>query len=318
MRMLVIARELKRRGMAVIFLAQELAGNGITRIENGGFRVIRLRGNSAKESFDALTVIGSVDLLIVDSYALEKRYETALRKCVKVIAVFDDLNDRKHDADILVDSTHNKDKNAYKSLVGKHTKLLLGAAYTPLDTQYAAHRALAMPRRFPPRKIMIAMGGTDSNNLTEKALKTVANSRFNSAAIEIVLTSRAPHIKKIRNLIDKMEQKARLLIDIDNMAKLIIGADLAIGSGGVSSYERASLALATVTLNAAQNQNENISKLNAAGAVIATDNLAQTLETLTAETVANCEKNAFNITDGNGATRVCDELEKFLTNSYWS
>ena len=55
---------------------------------------------------------------------------------LKNLLIFDDLANRKHDCDILVDVSFKRKKKHYQGFVSKSTKLLLGPEYAPLNPLY--------------------------------------------------------------------------------------------------------------------------------------------------------------------------------------
>ncbi|MDR0664694.1 MAG: UDP-2,4-diacetamido-2,4,6-trideoxy-beta-L-altropyranose hydrolase [Helicobacteraceae bacterium] len=329
-RTLNIARELRSRGSEVCFICRDLDLNGLHWIEAAGFRALVLPrpltvfapidpnpkrlawlGVALEEeiaqSKAALKKLGGADWLLVDSYALDYRYEKAAREFCRQIAVLDDLADRAHEADLLIDGAYMRDSGDYRSLFGG--KPLCGAKYLPLNLDYGRYRALALPRRFPPKTILIAAGGIDAANLTSAALNAIAESRFSNAAIVAVLSARAPHIASNKRLSRELGLKVDWRLDASDIPLLILRADLGMGALGMGAYERACLALACVTIAAADNQRENLLRLSAAGAVIAEESFAKALEYLDEARVRACERAAFDICDGLGAARICDEME---------
>jgi UDP-2,4-diacetamido-2,4,6-trideoxy-beta-L-altropyranose hydrolase len=327
-----IAAALRSRGSRITFICRDLESNGLSWLASANFDAIRLprpktacKPNAAKpkhlawlgvsleeeivQSKAALRELGGADLLLVDSYALDRRYESAMRPFARKIAVLDDLADRAHDCDLLIDGAYMRETNDYLSLVSKQCRLLCGSAFAPLSPDYGRYRALALPRRFPPRVVLLSMGGIDLANLTGEALKALAASPFNDAAIVAVLSARAPHIAENEKLGRKLGLRIDWRFDARDMPLLILRADLGVGALGVGSYERACLALASVTMAAADNQRENLARLGAAGAIFAENTIGDALSRIDEARVRSREKAAFNICDGTGAARICDEIQ---------
>ncbi|MDR1911990.1 MAG: UDP-2,4-diacetamido-2,4,6-trideoxy-beta-L-altropyranose hydrolase [Helicobacteraceae bacterium] len=332
-RTLNIALELRSRSHKVYFICRDLNANGCAWIESAGFEIIGLPrpkkifapknprpkhlawlGVSLREeiadSQRALEGVKIVDWLAIDSYALDRRYERAMRPYCRKIAVLDDLADRPHDCDLIIDGAFGRDIEDYKTLVGKKSEKLFGVDYMPLRRDFASFRSLAMPRRFPPRGILVAMGGIDAKNLTGEALKAIANSAFRSASIVVVLSSFAPFIAQNQKLGSDLNLAIDWQIDAPNMPFLIASADLGVGAAGVGAYERACLGLASVTTLAAANQRENLTRLGSIGAVIKTESIGEALERLDERSVRACERSAFATCDALGVLRICDALER--------
>lgn len=335
MRCLAIAGELKKRGHNVRFLSRELPGNLFGRIKQEGFEVLRLASPSApfepavKEPFHlpwlgvplqneidecraVLERAGGCDLLLVDSYALEAEWEGAAKPFCRTLAVLDDLYDRRHDCDVLIDYTLGRTPAAYGALVPSGCKLFCGLDYLPLRPEFAALRSQIKPRNFPPQRILVTLGGTDPHNFTAPVLEALAASPFKAALIDVVLTGGAPHLAANRDLSRRLGLNANWQIDTRKMAELILKADLAIGAAGVSSYERASLGLASVTLQTGENQAGNLKILAESGAIIATtpDRLRADLNALDENAVRKMEAAALTLCDAQGLARFCDALEQ--------
>jgi UDP-2,4-diacetamido-2,4,6-trideoxy-beta-L-altropyranose hydrolase len=84
------------------------------------------QAQDAKATIQALSD-NSWDWLIVDHYALDVRWESTLRKSTKQIMVIDDLADRQHNCDVLLDQNLYRDmQTRYSDKVPAHCRLLLG------------------------------------------------------------------------------------------------------------------------------------------------------------------------------------------------
>ena len=112
------------------------------------------------------------DLLVIDNYKLDFNYQNYFRAYAKKILVIDDLANRKHNCDILLDQTYNRDPKDYKNLVPAHCKILAGSDYALLRKEFILMRPKAIEKRRNSkgiRRILISMGGSDPNNYTLKA-----------------------------------------------------------------------------------------------------------------------------------------------------
>ncbi|GHS89748.1 UDP-2,4-diacetamido-2,4,6-trideoxy-beta-L-altropyranose hydrolase [Campylobacterota bacterium] len=330
-RSLYIARELRLRGHKIFFICRDFEFGGAVRVRSEGFEVFTLPffegggklrekklahgewlGVSAAQEIDDLNAVlreQNVDWLIFDSYAIDCEIESAARKFAKNIAVLDDLHDRVHDCDLLIDATLSRTIEDYRSLVSCECEMVLGAQFLPLSSEYAALRACAMPRSFEPRSILVSMGGVDRDDLTSAALKAISKSRFSGARINVVLGSAAPNLEDRIRFAKSLRLNIKLHIDTREMAMLILRSDLAIGAMGVSAYERASLGLCSIGVMAAENQRDNYNALKDFGAIVAHNSIEESLKILDENIFRNCEIAAFNITDGEGVKKICKRLE---------
>ncbi len=195
------------------------------------------------------------DLLVIDNYELDHVYEKHFRPTAKKILVIDDLANRKHDCDILLDQTYGRDAADYEILVPKHCKILAGSDYVLLRKEFIELRPKALEKRRQTtevKRILISMGGSDPKDYTLKALEMVKESSFNGA-IDIVMGFTLINTKSVKNYVASLPNECTIHVNAD-MPKLIYEADLAIGAAGTSVWERCSLGLPQVLIITADNQ----------------------------------------------------------------
>jgi len=276
MRCLSLAKALNERGVAVSFVCREHPGDLCSLIERD-FRVHRMPaerwatapagtngysewlGASWKE--DASDTLGVLhqwgirpDWLIVDHYAIDKRWETCLRPWVGRIMVIDDLADRDHDCDLLLD--HNFGASApgrYAKRVPPRCGLLLGPEYALLHPTYASLHERISPRQGPIRRLFVSFGGADRGNLTGRALAAVATLELTGIEVDVVLAAGSAHEDTIRTQAKRLTN-CRVHSGLSTLAPLMAIADLAIGAAGTASLERLCLGLPTVVITLAENQ----------------------------------------------------------------
>ncbi|MBW2196154.1 MAG: UDP-2,4-diacetamido-2,4,6-trideoxy-beta-L-altropyranose hydrolase, partial [Deltaproteobacteria bacterium] len=189
----------------------------------------------AEECAAVLKSIGRPDWLVVDHYALDARWEESLCGSVGRIMVIDDLADRKHDCDVLLDQTLAANEVNYRTLVPRACRLLLGPEYALLRPQFAACRVEAEARRKKNqeiRRILVAMGGLDCINSTSTVLRGLALLQSHDLEVTVILGSLAPHVDKVMRLAEKTPFSAHVLTDVRNMAVLMVEHDVCVGSAG--------------------------------------------------------------------------------------
>lgn len=262
------------------------------------------------------------DIMIVDHYGLNADFEHGCRGWAGRILAIDDLADRPHDADILLDQTSGRRAQDYDGLVPAHCRLLLGADYALLRPEFAALRDQALARRrsaAPVRRIMIAVGSTDPINSSAAALDAVVLSGL-AVEVDVILSSGAPHLDRVRAQSDGLPLTVRVHADVGaaKLAELMDQADIAIGSGGITSWERCCLGLPSLVVCSAENQRLVIANLAREGAVqllgdatvVDADRLAEALRNMAKDDEARRDMSlkASRICDGLGAERVVRAL----------
>ena len=206
------------------------------------------------------------ELIVVDHYGIGADEETDYGRHSRV-AVFDDLANRPHNANILLDPTPGRTADDYKGLTPDHAVLCLGPSFAILRRQFRTQRTNALSRDTPPsaERILIAAGATDAGSVTALALAAGAQA-LPAAEIDVVLGALAPTRDDIQNMAQEIGPRVHVHIDVTDMATLMGKADFAIGAAGSSAFERCALGLPTIMIQTADNQQFIATALAQAGA----------------------------------------------------
>lgn len=275
MRCMVLAEELRRQDVAVSFICQELPGHICDVIESRGYRTLRIPGNTgtswikdAEQTAEAIRgVAGKISWLVVDHYRLDLRWETRIRPMVERIMVIDDLADRPHDCDLLLDQNLCQGmERRYDGLVPPHCTKLLGPSYVLLRREFLEARGQLGKRDGRMKRILIFFGGSDQNNQTEKALDALMKVNRPDVKVDVVVGLSNPRKEDIRQRCSAIDGCA-FHCQVENMAKLMALADLAIGAGGTATWERCFLGLPAIVIVTADNQLEIAKAVAATGAI---------------------------------------------------
>ena len=76
------------------------------------------------------------EILVVDHYGLDAAFEGAARGAAALVVVIDDLADRAHDCDVLLDPNPERAPADYDRLVSRETRLLLGLKHASLRAEF--------------------------------------------------------------------------------------------------------------------------------------------------------------------------------------
>ena len=346
MRCLTLADELRERGVVCRFVCREHEGNLLGEIRRRGYQALALpvdptcitpkNLDKAKQpthsewlgadwitdadQFIALLGKTRPDWIIVDHYALDARWEKHVRHSCARIMVIDDLADRQHDSELLLDQNLGRSDEAYAKLVPDHCSLMIGPPYVLLRPEFAQLRAASLKRRGNPelRRILVTMGGVDIVNATSYVLAALSSSVLSEdCVITVVMGPHAPWLNDVKNLAARMVQPVEVLVNVSNMAELMAESDLAIGAAGSTSWERCCMGIPTVMLIVAANQMDAGHALEATGAVriLRMDPSLQTdLNFVINEFVhkphllSQMSECASKVCDGAGLNRVVDQL----------
>jgi UDP-2,4-diacetamido-2,4,6-trideoxy-beta-L-altropyranose hydrolase len=285
-RSLALAERLRQAGGEVAFVVRPLPGGIDDAIAAQGYPVTPLAAQATdeerhpwlgvppereiEESLRALRAGGRVDWLIVDSYGLGAPWERAMRAHAGGIFAVDDLADRAHDVDGLLDQSAGPDETRrYHALVPPSARLFMGPRYLQLREQFAKQRTTLRERDGTIRRVLVAFG-TEPGYNTALALEVLAAVDPGTLEVSVVLAEGAPGFARVRALV-ALRPRWTLHPYVEAMAELMADCDLAIGAGGTSAYERAAVGLPAVAWAIAENQRGVIRGLERAGAIVVPD-----------------------------------------------
>ena len=326
MRCLTLARALAAEGVASTFLAPPAVGDILEAFGETHRHPVPAAAAEGPQALSAAAAAaldgGSYAAVVVDHYGMSAREEEALAGPGRLLAVIDDLADRPHLADLLVDTGYGREAAAYGALVPEGAQLLLGPDYALVRPEFAASRAEALARRSgaPVRRVLVSLGLTDVGGITGRVLRLL-DGRPGEICFDVVVGGGAPSLPELR---ERAARDPRLTLHVETaeMAALTTAADLAVGAGGSSTWERACLGLPTLALVLADNQAELAGRLAAAGAALAVEardedfggafreSYARLVQD--AELRARLSRTSAALCDGGGAARVAAALRDRL------
>jgi len=293
MRCVTLAEEMRAKGAYCHFICRAHPGNLVALLQAHGFAVTELpevamdfrpvidEGGTttahahwlgcdwqtdAKQTQEVVEAIRP-DWLVVDHYALDARWESILRSCARRLMVIDDLADREHDCDLLLDQNfYTNMATRYLGLVPAACEMLLGSAYVLLRPEFTGISPRARQRDGSIRRILVFFGGSDPTNQTKNVLVALGMLNLREIAVDVVIGSSNPHRLQLQDLI-KSQPNVALHCQVSNMAELIARADLGIGAGGGAMWERCYLGLPTITVVFADNQVRTTEDVAGLGAI---------------------------------------------------
>ncbi|MGP4060593.1 UDP-2,4-diacetamido-2,4,6-trideoxy-beta-L-altropyranose hydrolase [Halobacillus sp. H74] len=273
MRCLTLAEELRMQGAEVFFMCRRRPGDLVDFIQQKRFAVYAITGaegiswrEDAARSLGILDNVGIVDWLIVDHYDLDARWERVLKSSVKRLMVIDDLADRPHDCHLLLDQNLYPDMDKrYEGRIPDGTVKLLGPAYTLLREEFILEAERLSNPNGTLERILVSFGGSDPTNETLKALKAILMLE-KQPEVDVVIGKSNPYQTEILAFCKKVKE-FHLHIQTNEIARLMQKADIAIGAGGGSVWERCYMNLPSIVIETASNQTEIIAFLEEKGAI---------------------------------------------------
>ena len=276
-------------------------------------------GSVESEPAQIAAAIGRpVDWLLVDHYQRGAAFETACRAWASRVLAIDDLADRLHDCDLLLDQTVGRCKEDYAALVPADCRLLLGTKYALLRPQFAARREESIRRRStlrPAQRLLMSFGMTDPHGIARRVLKTLL---AYPERIDIDVVAGTNPDEALVHLASDCSGRVTLHGVVEDMASLMLAADLAVGLVGSTAWERCALGLPSVVVISAANQGLIAGRLAAAGVHTVLGEMAGLDDGIAAvkildlarnpERLARMSQSAFAVCDGEGGKRVASKI----------
>lgn len=273
MRCLTLADSLAAMGARCSFAVSPGSQETVPALAEAGYDLIKLEVAAADEAEELRQHRPhGVDWLVVDHYGRDRTFEAACRPWARGIMVLDDLADRSHDCDLLLDQTLGRTTGDYGGLLPPACRKLMGTRYALLRPEF---RKLRQGRSRPaassrsPLRLLVTLGGTDPDNLTGVCIDAIGRSGIR-ANVDVVASQGFSSLPELRRRIESLAGHT-LHVSPASMGNLMASADLAIGAAGTTSWERCCLGLPTVMLVLADNQRENAKQLSAVGAAAVVD-----------------------------------------------
>lgn len=342
MRCLALARKLKEKNHDNYFVTNnhvgninsviekdfklELIGGGLQKAleENEKLNYKLWIGESLEEDLKNTNAfidrIGGCDLFIVDHYAIDSEYEKKIK--AGKIMVIDDLANRRHFCDILIDQNITADEKIYSSLLDKKSHLLMGPSFALLREEFKSLRSKVDPRHFDrqTRSILVFFGGADSEGLSLR-FASIMGELLNKYEFHFVLKKTHRDFADLNQIL-LSHPHCTLHSFVENFGELMLKMDLFIGAGGTTSWERASLGVASVLVAVAENQMGNCKRLHETDNCYfigrSSDLQSEDWLRFFAQIVSDeslwyrLRKNSFALVDALGTQRVAEEIKKVL------
>ncbi|MCD5992989.1 UDP-2,4-diacetamido-2,4,6-trideoxy-beta-L-altropyranose hydrolase [Pseudomonas sp. CDFA 602] len=277
MRCLTLAEALRKQGNEVVFVCRRLPGNLIDFLRQAGFTTLGLPGHYSGEGSEAgtetllpwkadiqamskaLMAQHALDWLIVDHYGLDGEWENAARAFAPKIMAIDDLANRSHRVDLLLDQNISASPEAYAPWLHSPCKCLFGPRFALLREAFQGPPVRA---RGDVRRVLVNFGGFDAASQTYQAMKALK--MFPGLAVDFVAGSANPAWDAMQALVVEYPDW-HLHERSADFAALMAGADLFIGAGGGTAWERAAFGLPTICVAVAANQQSSAQLLAESG-----------------------------------------------------
>lgn len=329
MRCLTLANELKARGHECIFICQNHDGHLKRLIENSGYRTYLLNRSLpnikcnwnyhaqwlgthwSEDAYQTTAILSNdfFDWLIVDHYSLDESWERSVRKFCKKILVIDDLADRRHDCDVIVDQTFDRAASDYQPLTSEACCILTGSEFSMLRPEFTHWRDYSLSRRpiNKVEKILINFGGIDKDNITGKTISVFEHYHSSkNYKITAIIGKKSPWCKEVEKQALRTSLDITVLAGTDNMAEIMANSDLAIGAVGTTTWERCCLGLPSIVFIQAKNQAFAAEKIARKGAAILLRSIESFSPKFDINEINSISEISKDLVDGRGVEKIVD------------
>jgi UDP-2,4-diacetamido-2,4,6-trideoxy-beta-L-altropyranose hydrolase len=321
MRCAALAEQLRANGADIVFVCRAEPGGAAAWLSEAGYVVRELPAGAGAidwradaEATRAVLAGMAPDWLIVDHYQLDARWEQSLFGSAGRIMVIDDLADRPHLCDLLLDQNlYAGGAVRYDARVPAHCTRLLGPRYALLRPQFRLARGRIRARGGRVGRILLAFGGSDPGNESAKALQAISLLGRPDILVDLVVGRANPHRQQLEQLCGTLPGVA-FHCQVDDMARIMLDADLCVGAGGSTTWERCCMGVPSLVVAVADNQAEAARTLDSLGYLqflgMAEQVSAQAIAAALAEALSApgglqaMAQRGRQLVDGDGALRV--------------
>lgn len=244
------------------------------------------------------------DWLVADHYGIDAEWESHFPG--RILAI-DDLADRTHVADLVLDQNLRQDAwSEYLDVLSRGVRLLSGPRHALLRTEFRVR-----VQHDPSVDLFISFGGADPGNWTAFAMRALA--QLPGVTAHVAVSAKHPALAELRELAENLPG-CHLHVDHEDIAGLMRDSRLALGAGGGMAWERCACGLPGLAWATAGNQRDQLRQLAAADAISLADDqqtadpkrLAKSIAVLLNDQpkLAAMSDAARQLCDGSGVDRV--------------
>tara|TARA_Y200000002_G_scaffold383101_1_gene403213 strand:- start:592 stop:1680 length:1089 start_codon:yes stop_codon:yes gene_type:complete len=284
-RCLVLANDLARLNYMVVFICRDHYGSGHKAVLEQNFKLHLLDGKErytissnpsdwlgytqSHDAFESSKIISKYPKanVIVDHYSLDYIWESKIN-CKSMIVV-DDLANRRHQCELLIDQSLKNTKSDYQELIDNNFEFIGGNRVILREEFNSAQTWKGQGTG----KVLICMGGADPFGHTQEILELITSTskRFSEklAGIEInVIVGEAfGDISILKNIIEESDINIFLKKNPRKVSKLMLQSDLCILSCGTMILEACALGAPSLGVVVADNQQSTAEFLHQADAI---------------------------------------------------
>lgn len=323
MRCLVLAAEFNRHGYRVYVLSSagrpDISNSDLLDIVDRWYMTDEQLGSTA-DVRNLISVARTLDhpLVILDFYGISDAYQLKILEVGLKWLQLDGWADQPLWSDWVLSISPSATEDRYFPLRQRpETAFLLGPKYAILRQEFRKRSFRA--RTFGDvKQVLLTFGGGNDMGVTLFCLRAIKKLQWDGV-IYVVVGNSNPNASAIAAWVKKHGAGSVMLsVDEPDMARVMCESDMAVISGGMTTFEAAATGLPSLSIRIADNQRANVKAWNHMGV---SQDLGEVSE-LTEETFSynfmsmvrsvemrrNMSRTGMLAVDGLGAKRVVDKI----------
>lgn len=285
MRCLTLAKALKDRGVNSVFLCRPADQSAESSIERAGFQVVELaaatapnvpspkllhgdflagsQAEDAKATLAALAAFPNIKTIVVDHYGIYKPWDDLVGQTLAIYKC-DDIADRPHACRGLVDQNFYVDaQTRYNNLVPQDCLSLLGPKFALVRSDFKDIDIQFRGERKALTRALVSFGGNDSHGYSLQVTTTLLQT---TALIVAVMGNPNPaQAAKWQQLSATFNSRLEGPRYYSDPQPEFLKADIFVGAGGTTTWERFACGLPGVVYSIAENQIQMSRDLDSVG-----------------------------------------------------
>ena len=265
-RCLNIARKFKKKKSKCFFFVNDYPGN-INKIIQKEFALFNLSTNYSQYSYshksniyDANLTVKlikklNIDLLFIDNYLIQEKWEEKVSKFCKIVFISDYL-DRKSHCNFYINYNVPYENISTSKNLNQTCKKLIGTDYTIIK------KLPNLKKKSLKKKIVVFMGGVDTNNFTKKIISILSDRVFIDFEKVIIIGIRNKNKQSIFKQVKNLKNFNILNGDKKNLYDTFSNSTLIITGASTSMYEHLALGLNSIVIAQNKLQNKILNKLS--------------------------------------------------------
>lgn len=315
-RCLIIARKLKGQGINVSFVINDDMA-AIGWIKREGFPIEISSLNTFSPS---LTRGEQGYLAFIDTKRQVAELIRSLTSVKSKVILMDNATTARLEADVVIYPVIAYDENLNWN--GFKGKIFSGPDYIPIAESFIEAREKRESRIFkPPYQILVTMGGSDPNNLTYKAVSSLAESE-ELLSIKVVIGPAFSPDPRLKGIADKYYSTMEFIRDLNDLSILMADSHIAITAVGTTVYELLYMGVPSLIIANYETDERDMSNLNNLGIALPLgyhENVSNMNIRQTVKRLINCFSQWENLSQkgkmlisGYGARNIADVIYNVL------